>query len=443
MLRVFFGPLGFITSSVVTWAVRNKFDVLVAILWRISMLRKKPRLGSLFSRKTLIVLERQGGREDVENAYFDSRADYVVLFLPRLILKASCHYYLGHRVSDLAYFPEDSELEESKIAYRDHLVRVLWWFKLLFGLSAILQFNIIYYAERELAKACRQVDVNFVCLQKEGNWSPIELDFLGKFYKDAAGFFDGEAIAYYSSTSRKLYEEAGVAPRSRGYVVGCARVDSSHRLRMSDRIRSDGYVLYYLIEELSGLTQMPISERPKKGWIEMARVVNTAMLEVALENPYVNFVVKAKSGHDDSQVSALKSLLPEQGLPPNLAIARGGSGHSFLRDSSVVVGFNSTAVLEAVAAGIPTIVPHIFSNEERLYSSGAHMVTEGVRVVGDEDALKQEIMSAHNSGTRQHALNDGQKVILERMLGNSDGLSGSRLRSFLDNAVYSSFHHRD
>lgn len=439
LLKHFFGPLGTVSYSIVTWAVRKRLNILVAILWQVAMLRESSGLGSPFSRKKLLVLERKGGREDVENAYVESDAEYSVLFLPRLILKASCHYFLGDRVSDLDYQLDNRNLDRAKTAYRDHLISVLWWFKLLFGLSAILQFNVIYYAERELARACRQVKVNFVCLQKEGNWSPLELPHLGNFYASAAGHFEGRAIAYYSTKSRELYEAAGVARQERGYVVGCARLDSSHRLRATVRTRSNGYVLCYLIEELAGLTQMPSSLRPKNGWAEMAGVVNSAIVETALDNPSVSFVVKAKSGHDDEQVEEFISALPDSKFPPNLRVVKGGSGHSLLRDASVVVGFNSTAVLEAVAAGIPTIVPHIFSRNEKCYSDGAQLVSEGVQIVESKQELQREILKAHNSVTWGNPLSDGQKLVLERMLGNCDGKSGKRLRTFLDNAVHDSF----
>lgn len=392
-----------------------------------------------WTRKKLVVLDRQGGREDVENAYYQRPAEYSVLFLPRLVVKASSHFFLGDHLSDTNYRSETVGREEAKDAYRDHLVKVLRWFKRLFGLSAILQFNMMYFAEQELALACKQVDVGFVCLQKESAWSPIEMDYVGQFYKDAIGAFHGDAIGFYSATSRRLYESVGLVPKGRGYIVGCARLDESHRLRREKKSPAKNCVVFYLIENLHGFTQMPPEMRRGKGWSAMSSRVNRAMLDLAAQTPHAHFVFKAKSGFGEEQLESLFSSSSAPSLPINVEVQTGGSGHKLLRDASVVVGFNTTAVLEAVAAGVTTIVPNVFSSQEKKYAGGAHLVQEGVQIVDTVEILKDSVLSALTAHPVGAELTPGQKIVLERYLGNSDGRSGERLRDFLNQAVEGNF----
>lgn len=396
---------------------------------------RSPRWG----RKKLVVLERQGGLEDVQNAYYWNPPDYPVLFLPRLIVKASAEYFLGEGLNDLNYFSRTIALEKAKEAYRDHLVGVLKWFKRLFGLSAILQFNIIYYAERELAMACKQVEVRFVCLQKEAMWSNRERDFVGQFFMSLGGPFYGDAIAFYSSTFRDIFESAGMVPTCPSYVVGCARLDESHRLRCEKKMPGQGSVVFYLITEYAGLRKVQHFSYQESNWSRMAREVNRAIFELALEYPAINFIVKARSGSADEQLNLFFSSSETTEIPPNLVVQAGGSGHKLLECASVVVGFNTTAVLEAVAAGIPTVVPHIFSRKEEKYAEGAHLVSEGVVIADSVSLLKESILSAFKSQSVATELGPGQKIVLERYLGNSDGGSGHRLRDFLNHAVAGTF----
>ncbi len=388
-----------------------------------------------WGRKKLIVLERQGGREDVENAYYRNPADYSVLFFPRLVVKASAHFFLGDRLSDQNYLSATAGLQEAVEAYRDHLAGVLKWFKRIFGLSAILQFNVIYYAEQELARACKSVNVSFVCLQKEAAFSPLQRDSQGQYFRGLIGTFRGDAIAFYSHTSREIFESEGLISSGRSFVVGCARLDESHRLRGERRIPVKGCVLFYLIENRVGLTQIPALAGLDMNWSVMAQRVNAAILEFAADNPDVQFVLKAKSGHAEEQLNLLLSHSPSEGLPANVRVQSGGTGHKLLRSASVVVGFNSTAVLEAIAAGIPTVVPHLLSKKEKEYAGGVQLVREGVQVVETVQSLKKHLVDGLNTQTTAPVLGNGEKIVLERFLGNSDGRSGQRLRDFLDRAV--------
>lgn len=171
----------------------------------------------------------------------------------------------------------------------------------------------------------------------------------------------------------------------------------------------------------------------------MASKVNRAILELAADNLEVQFILKTKIGYGKQQLESLFSSFASEDLPVNVDVKIGGTGHELLRGASVVVGFNSTAVLEAVAAGVPTVVPHIFSTKERKHAGGAHLVQEAVEIADTVVLLKQKILSALNADLTVMDLSPGQSAVLEKYLGNSDGRAGQRLRTFLNQAVEGSF----
>jgi len=432
---------------VVEYGIQHEWPILVAIGWRLALYPSLKCNAKITGRKKLIVLAKSGGVQDVEAAYLNEVANYSVLFLPRSIIKKSGVYYLKGRVSDHSYHSNDDLLEEDKIKYRKHLSCVLKWFKRLFGVSAVVQFNVNYWAERELAVACVDQGVKFLAAHKECTWSPAWLDDRTTYYKHCVGRYRGSAISVYNEATKRIFINAGLIDSSQIVVTGCARLDVSHRFRQFNQVPNTRTVLFYLIDPGAGLNVyhndnlgewnrgVPQNNGSLTDWSALVGEVNNTIMNIALNNPSINFVFKGKTGLGDIQFRSLFYLNENYILPKNCEFIDGGVGQTYIREASVVIGFNTTAVLEAIAAGVPVIVPNIFSDREKEISEYAHDVNDGVLVAKTQEELGSMILDAVSTGSRYHEITQGQKDVLERMLGNSDGKSGERLRNFLDKAV--------
>lgn len=437
-----------VAHALVRQGLSSRQPLLVAVGWRVAMhpsLRLKARL---FGRKKLVVLAKSGGVEDIEAAYAEQGARYSVLFLPRSVVKESGRFFLGDAVSDNDYRFDDAALENLKVAYRHHLSRVLNWFKRLFGVTAFVQFNLLYWAERELAEACVGERVAFITVHKESNWSPQEIDSRRSFLKSSAGSFGGTAIAVYNEVMGEIFTSAGVVKPEHLHVPGCARLDQSHQLRSNMSEPTKQTVLFFLIEKKAGLGRVrdPQSDNWMRrgaagtdgyfdGWTEMSNKVNRAVLRLASENPEILFICKGKTGFGQEQIQALAKSVSDSALPGNVALITDGVGHHLLRKAAVVIGFNTTAVLEAMAAGVPVIVPNIFSPQEKENAGFSHDVNDGALVPTSETELRSMVLDAVEAKLKFPELTLGQKHALDRMMGNSDGKSGQRLRNLLDRAV--------
>jgi hypothetical protein len=206
--------------------------------------------------------------------------------------------------------------------------------------------------------------------------------------------------------------------------------------------------LFYLIHAKAGLAKFkdeetgewikgaPLSDGSVGDWSEMVAKVNAAVIDIALTNPDIQVICKGKTGLADHQLGQLVEAAGGGSLPNNVDLIAGGVGHKLIEKASVVIGFNTTAVMEAMAAGVPVIVPNIFSEQEKQIVGYAHEVNEGALVPTTIDQLKSMILGALETGDRYEELTQGQKNVLDKMLGNIDGKAGERLRAFLDKAVY-------
>ena len=131
--------------------------LLSALAWRLSLGEMKNISQRGIAEKKLIVLAKSGGVDDLEAAYNTSQASFKIYILPRIMVKRTFRYYLEGRVSDGQYLTANKETERLKLEYRAYLYSVLKHFQNLFGCDAILQFNFVYHAERELAAASSEL----------------------------------------------------------------------------------------------------------------------------------------------------------------------------------------------------------------------------------------------------------------------------------------------
>lgn len=437
-----------VVSFLLNQGLRRNWPIIVAVAWRVAMQPSHVVGFRRFRRKKLVVIAKSAGNQDVENAFLSDGPRYQVLFLPRQVVAQSGRHWLQERVSDISYQSADPQLENDKAQYRHHLRQVLIWFDRIFGLSAIAQFNILYWAERELSAACVELGFRFVAIHKECNWSPAVLNQKINLYATSAGLFEGSAISVYNNKTKEIFLAAGIANSSQIYVSGCARADESHRLRSAQNLPQGNTVLFYMIDPTASLPRfkdertgcwkkgVPASDFFIDDWSEMVSKVNQAIIELAECHKDTFFICKAKEGFQKKQKAALLDATPLDRLPENIELITNGIGHKLLPQASLVIGFNTTAVLEAMAAGIPVIVPNIFSERESRIVGYAHDINDGAMVPTSQLELKSMVLKIIGNPIRYCNLTSGQEQVLDFMLGNSDGKAGMRLRSFLDKAVY-------
>ena len=437
----------FISSTTVKIGLYLNLPLLVAIGWRLAMRPSFKAKAKFFGRRKLVVLAKSAGVQDIESAYLKDKANYAVLFLPRSILVLSANVFrIQERVTSVKYHSNDKQLEKDKEKYRDHFISVLYWFKKIFGVSTIIQFNIIYSVERELANACSQSEINFVTLHKECNWSPGNVNSLVNLYSQSVPSYSGNAIAVYNLKCKDIFVKSKIIDEKLIHVVGCARLDESHRMRLEHKKLTTSTVLYYLIEPIAGplytimkdgsfIPGIKINDGSIVTWFEMIKTVNNALIELASDNTDINFICEGKANMGDEQAKILMGASGLSSLPNNIQLITDGIGHKLIQKASVVIGFNTTAVFEAIAAGVPTIVPNIFSKSEQKIIDYTHQVNDGVQVPKTVKELKNIVLKTLENGTRSVNLSQGQKKTLDRLVGNSDGKSGERFRRFLDSTI--------
>ena len=396
------------------------------------------------SDKRILVLSKSAGIDDIIEAFRSEYLDANVMVLPRSIVKHVGKRYLKGRVTDEKYISNDENLERDKIRYREYLVDVLKKFREKYGCDVIVQFSYTYHAERELSAASTELGIRFLTAHKEClNSEPIK-QFKIRRIHDGLGKYQGYKISVYNQSQKDVIVTSGFAPSERVEIVGCARLNSSNRKRDNSSVPpvDKPVLLYYIIHEKAGLPTVEYKGNFTKGviggdgkvvsWEPMAQLVAVELVKTANEFPGAKVLLKSKTGFSDIQ---LRHFL-DKNLPDNIEIIKEGVGHKLLDKSNVVIGFNSTAVLEAIAAGRKTIVPYFKDVLDPNLEPYAIIKGKGVKMAWSQVQFGEMLREALRNPHVNKELNSDEKAILEQYLGNSDQKAEHRLYTFIREALH-------
>ena len=366
-----------------------------------------------------------------------------VTLLRRESFKSIARAFLPPEVGDLNYRSAGPAAKVAAATYRDFLRRLWPEFDGPGSCRLVLTANTCYWAEVELGGALDELGVPFVALHKENLKSPGHAQQWLPVYAERRSAFHGTRVLVHNRAEFELQVAGDVAPRERISVVGLARLDAAHRhRRVTVGRRIDGPVLVasFLPGEirprLSGFSGteprlgLPIPDHDAHPFdfvgasIELHR---TAVL-LARRLPDVEVIVKGKGlERDRAWVPRLiDHVAGPDGTPPNLTLRFAGDALHLTCTASVVIGFNTTMLLEALAAGRHAVQ---LVTEEALGAADEFVIDLGAAAAVAHDADEATAIVGRLLDERarvQEELSPDIRQALELWVGNPDGRATQR-----------------
>jgi hypothetical protein len=383
-------------------------------------------------------VNKPGVLQDIEETFLKSD-DFEVVRWPNFTLRAFADTILSPALNNKFYQTNDPAIEATKLEYRHFLAQMWQHLSAIKPIHAAVSPNYGYYVQRELAAALEENGVPFIVLHKENLKSSGRLEYWQTVYEDLRGTFSGRKILVYNETERALQISGGVTDPEKIIITGMPRLDRIHNWRQnsakSSRSAPRRQVLFFAFDKKD---KLPTSRRKRAAHIEnrwgelswgnLCEKTHMAMTQVAHERPDIKVVVKTKT-NSRHQTEVIKMLTAGgQSLPSNLEIVTGGDAFELLAESSVVVGFNTTAQLEALAAGKPVVTPWF---DEAIEPNTREFVIDlgnSVEYARSPAELGQLICRfADNPDTSAKELSPDVRQALLQWTGNDDGGSGHRV----------------
>lgn len=431
--RVGFMRLRFLALSA-TYAMRMPY--FTALLW--IFFSKKLGKSSHKQSGSIFVFDSPGGVDDLRAAFGSDFFSWNVFCLDGEIIKHLFRSIFRENYSDYQYNSAVASRSLEHRKYHLYLAEITKHLKNRLRLQAFVNFNFVYHAQRELMRVAREQDVRFIslmkeCLRTKGYWESTLLA-----YQDRIGLVFPSAIFVHNSETYKLVVESRICPDCELKVVGQGRSDRLIKFR-HNKIRSGAKyhsssrhyrILYFAISETAGLPYFgPSSEfltfdedllGADFSWKELASSTLEDLCNYVLKNSNVELVVKGKP----SGVYGFKTNNSSR-----IKYYHGNPDIDLFESIDLVVGFNTTGLFEAIAAGIPVISSELgIDRHDMVLNRFLYEFDNSIAVASDRESFIKLLDQALHG---DYVLPEEQLriKILDRYLGNPDGKAGLRIKN--------------
>jgi lipid A disaccharide synthetase len=169
-------------------------------------------------------------------------------------------------------------------------------------------------------------------------------------------------------------------------------------------------------------------EWSQRNWNELCEGTYRAIVELARSRPDIRVVMKTKP--QSVRVEQIIQMLGETAtpLPENFIVLKGGDPIELIAESDAVIGFNSTALLEALACGKPVIVPDFAEAKDPAMTNLIIDLGAAVNKAGSPEEIKTlanrflDAPAAPSDHLTQTAADT-----LSHWVGNDDGAASQRV----------------
>ena len=397
----------------------------------------EPSLGER-QEYSLLGLSKGGVNDDFEAA-FGNHSNFKISLIQRTDLQAVFRALIPDSIRDYTYRSDLPKIETDKKAYRKFLERI--WEEMVrcgYRYDMVLSGNHVYYAERELAGMLENRGIPFVVVHKEALKTKPLAKFFEDKYRHGIGQFQGRCILVYNRIEQGILINSGVARPDQIRIVGMPRLDRYHDWRKSrrnrDKTESDAKhnILFFMFEANAGMFFEELKRQygvENAGWHSLFREVVKVLTLMIRKHPEQQFTIKTK-GMTDGLARIKKDVFDGNKIPANVEVAIGGDPFSYVTNATAVVGFHSTVVLEAIAAGKHVIVPRFCEANDPKLAPFLFPFGNAVEYAKSADDLMgklNEVVAQPASGTCNWSA--AREEILEEWCGNSDGRACRRLES--------------
>jgi hypothetical protein len=387
--------------------------------------------GNISQRRRVLVLN--SGKDeffrDIEEIFRGDETFELVAW-PQYALPAMAERLLDQSVKHDTYVTKDPQIEQSKARYRNFLRRMWRHHQRIRRIDAVISANFGYCIQREFAFALEACGTPFLVIQKENLNAATEerRKFWETIYRHGRGPFGGRKIFVYNEMERDLELTSGIAGPDTVEITGMPRLDRLHRWRRQNAgTSSDTGTTKVLFFSFARSDKIPFESGVRKNWGDFCAETHRAMIDFARENPQVEVVAKTKgiTRQDEELLQLLDA--DDAPRPTNLRVVSGGDAFGLIAESQLVVGFNTSGLLEALALGKPVIVPNFGEALDPVLRKFVIDLGEAVEYANSPQQLK-DLISQHAGQplVTPERLGPHVEKILKYWVGNDDGEAGRR-----------------
>lgn len=365
------------------------------------------------------LLVQEKGTFNTEAEYlFEDKSHFSLYRLNRILTKMLCNHAYGQKINQHNYKFHRQNLKRRKL-HQSHILRLFPKDKF----NALITFNFGDGETGALVEATKG-QLRTVCLHKEGvmckNLKQSYLDLLIE-HRDK---FRGDLMLVYNNEMKDILLKTGHYNPEMIKVVGAPRFDMIYSLSQKVETPKKHSILAFYPSPNAQLNSLLGADFDAGfTWKRLCKDFHQTLEILAKKFPNTPIIIKAK--HRDKNFFN-QSLL----IHKNISFTAETLAMDLIASSSICLGFNSSALIESAAFGVPTIQCNLGEAMSRRakdwiidYGSLAH-TAEGVKQVMK---VSEGILGRPPDRLK---LSKERKVDLIRLVGNADGKAKQRILSY-------------
>lgn len=420
----------------IPYLVKYKAYNLLSIFFILSLSKIKSILPRKETKFKIIILTKSGGVDDIIESQKKYNNNILYLACPRIFFITIFRTIFDQQEYNNAekFFSKKRKIKRDQ--YKKFLIKFIKILKKKYEFHAFIGFNFEFKQEIELAAASKKLNIPFLLLSKESVLTKIEENYLRYAIKKLNQKFYGYKIAVYSNYAKKIFTETNFVKQNKIEVVGCSRLAKSFSYK---KISPKNKILYYAIEHNRGLPDPLIVNYgnkffkslkdhkefdPNYNWNQLHIKTLNVLKKFAVNNPDTSIIIKVKTGQQRDTKEYLN-------LPKNIKLKYFGPGHQLLENSKVIIAWNTTAVLEAIAANRFILIPY-FKIKNKKFKKKYELKLKLRNVnygYSEKDFYKK--LDFYIKKIYKKDKNNNNQYSLKYHLGNSDNKASLRLNRFL------------
>lgn len=167
------------------------------------------------------------------------------------------------------------------------------------------------------------------------------------------------------------------------------------------------------------------------GWFKLLENTYNLILDIAERYPKTNFIFKAK--YDSASYRSYHDDKLKNRKLNNIYYAVEEKDYELLKKTDLVISFNSTTIVEAILFKKSLLIPFYdeASNDDYLDFVGFEELRDSVSGCKKEEILKNKLSEFIEKDRKYHISQQERIEILEKYIGQLDGLNFSRLKKIL------------
>jgi hypothetical protein len=380
--------------------------------------------------KNVLVLNHERFRQDLNVLAMTEKIKFLIL--PSRLQTFINTLFLGQEMRyEVESYVNLNSKTEPLILFIEKLLKSI---NNKFEICAILTCSFYYRQDFPYQFSCINIQIPFYVLFKEYMKDTAQIKSSINNYQANGYKFYGEKIFTANKNIEELLIKSNVCKQNKLKLVGSPRFDAIITQKSQTHNEPKPIVTLFSFYHGSGLVKINgrsnfFSDDKSTGFVELFDEVHSAIAQLALLESDYHFNIKTKwAGEWHEKI--ISSIMSSMGIDirkiPNISLLdESEDAQNLIGDSSVIVAFNSTTVIEASLMKKTVVIP-IFAEAKDKYLKTNVLFTDFFDdlIVASSKAELMNMIIKYSKNNHKKTIPD---AMTKKFIGYNDGKASQRI----------------